>query len=175
MATILDCKKVQSRLGEYIDSVLPESEAWGIHLHLSSCAVCSKVAEGLSTTATLLRNLPAHELSADFDEKLAARLADCVLAPQKPGFRDWLASLWETRRPALVTSGLAAAAAMGALGILVIDRPASVPVRGVATRGAESAPLTQAWREHASAASSEAFGDSSGLLLASAERGSAGL
>src|SRR6476646_5558327 len=103
MATMLDCKKVQPLLSEYVDGVLPPDTGWDVKLHVASCAVCARVADELTATAKLLQSLPALEPSANFEAALAKRLADQVLTPARPtlGQRltDALSGLWS--RPIL--------------------------------------------------------------------------
>jgi hypothetical protein len=169
---MLDCKKIQPRISEYVDGVLDGDTAWNLKLHLSSCGVCSQIESELRATTNLLRSLPEAGPSLDFEAKLAKRLADQVLQPRRPSVlarvRDW----WYDApyaRPA-VTSGLAVAAILPAAFIAFGGRTAvthtEVPARTQAMTTANAATgdttLEQVWAEHAS---SDPLGDSSGLLL----------
>ncbi len=77
MASMLDCKKIQGQLSEYVDGALTADAAWSVKLHLASCAVCTRAAEELSATVSLLRSLPRQETS---DAPEAAKAAGCTLA-----------------------------------------------------------------------------------------------
>lgn len=187
MATMLDCKKIQPQLSEYVDGALPADTAWDIKMHLASCAVCSQVAGELSTTARLLNTLPSLEPSLDFEAKLAARLADRVLQPRRPslwdrlseGVRGWWAQ--PLARPALA-SGVALAALLPVVVVLnqgdggdIARTNAAAPVAPVArttpaAKAADRSPnsLDQIWREHNAYASSEPLGDGAGLLPSAA-------
>ena len=172
MASMLDCKKIQGRLSEYVDGALDRETAWNIKLHLSSCSVCSLVESELQATTGLLRSLPDVGPSANFEAKLAMRLADQVLQPRRASLlgrvRDW----WYDApyaRPA-VTSGLALAAVLPAAFVFlgghttapsVSQRPQTA---GVTTASAATGDgtLEQVWAEHAS---SDPLGDNSGMLL----------
>src|SRR6187455_1334329 len=92
MATMLDCKKIQPLLSEYVDGALSDAMAWNVKMHVSSCAVCAQVADELRATANLLSALPALEPSANFEAMLAKRLANQVLTPHRPTFAERLRS-----------------------------------------------------------------------------------
>ena len=177
MATMLDCKKIQPQIGEYIDGALGGDEAWGIKLHLSSCAVCTKIADELTATATLLRSLPTLEPSASFEVALAARLADQALKPRRP-------SLWSRfcdslpvmpRLHPAFTAGVALAALVPAAFFVTgrmntptaSDSAANPSARQNATKTVGSdTTLDELWREHSSYASSEPLADPAGMLQA---------
>ena len=168
MASMLDCKKIQEGLSEFIDGVLSAEQSEATQAHLRSCAVCTKVAEELKQTTRLLAFLPRLEPAGDFEQKLAARLAGQALRP-KPITRGEKLSAWWSRprvRP-VVASGLALAALVPVVVFFV--RPSQKSPLPIPTL-AENAEVEQALDEHLSAKASEAFGDSSGLLLASASR-----
>jgi anti-sigma factor RsiW len=169
---MLDCKKIQPRLSEYVDGTLDRETAWNLKLHLSSCGVCARVEGELRATAGLLRSLPEAGPSLDFEAKLAMRLADQVLQTRRASLLDRMRDWWfeaPYARPA-VTSGLAVAAILPAAFFAFGGRTAvsgtTVPVRGVAVTTANAASsdvtLEQVWAEHAS---SDPLGDNSGLLL----------
>lgn len=188
MTSMLDCKKIQSRLSEYVDGVLDRDTVWNFGLHLSSCIVCSQIESELRATSNLLRSLPTAGPSPDFEAKLARRLAGQVLQPRRVSLlgrvRDW----WYDApyaRPA-VTSGLALAAILPTAFIVfgghtTGQQPLSAPIPGgISTasvgNGNGDSTLEQLWAEHASL---DPLGDNSGLLLTPTalplERGRAGL
>jgi anti-sigma factor RsiW len=174
MATILDCKKIQPLLSEYVDGTLPLDTAWEVKLHVASCGVCDRVAAELAATAALLQSLPTYEPSADFEAALAKRLADQVLTPKRPALGRRIleaSSAWWSRpfvRPALA-SGVALAALVptalflthrGGGNTRLVASPAATPAVG------ESSTMDQLWREHTAYASSQPLGDPAGLLSA---------
>lgn len=170
MASMLDCKKIQGRLSEYVDGVLDRETAWNIKLHLASCSVCSLVESELQATTNLLRSLPNVGPSANFDAKLAMRLADQVLQPRRASLLDRVRDWWYDApyaRPA-VTSGLALAAVLPTAFIFLGGHntaPASsIKPVGITTTSAATGDgtLEQVWAEHAS---SDPLGDNSGMLL----------
>jgi hypothetical protein len=159
-----------------VDGALDGDMAWSIKLHLGGCAVCSRVEQELRGTANLLSALPGTTPSANFEAKLAARLADQVLQPRRPTVIDRLRDWWYDApyaRPAALTSGAAALAAMIPLAIVGLHSEGASSqnpsVRNIVSRptaiGASTTTLEQVWAEHAS---SDPFGDDSSLLLASA-------
>lgn len=175
MTSMLDCKKIQPRLSEYVDGALDRETAWNFKLHLSSCGVCSQIETEFRATTNLLRSLPDRGPSMDFEAKLAKRLADQVLQPRHPSLvsrmRDW----WYDApyaRPA-VTSGLALAAVLPVAflafggdhsGVVKTATALPAPTTRVitASAGNSESALEQIWAEHAS---SDPLGDNSGLLL----------
>lgn len=172
MAGILDCKKIQAGLSEYIDEALPPNEQEATRQHLRSCAVCAQIEAELTQTARLLALLPRSEPSQDFERALTARLAGQALRPKPTNLGERLAAWWSLPRvrPAAL-SGLAVACLVPV--VLLLRLPPRTPhsaVPLVAERGgAENAELEQALQEHVSAKATETFGDASGVLLASAQ------
>jgi len=181
MATMLDCKKIQPLLSEYIDGALPDEAAWSVKMHVSSCAVCAEVADELRATANLLSSLPSLEPSANFEAMLAKRLANQVLTPHKPTFterlRGSLSGWWS--RPLMgpaVATGVALAVLLPVA--IIMNRPNNpVPATAVVmtpspTPGQVQKPssdntaMDQLWRDHLRYASTEPLGDSAGLLTA---------
>ncbi len=172
MATILDCKTVQPQISEYIDGAMVNADAaWAIKLHLSSCAVCTQVAEDLTQTTRLLQALPTLDTSANFEAALARRLADQVLQPRRPslldGVREWWSGLPTYRTAFASAAALAAVLPVGfvlAYHAGAVNRPASPASPSV--RSAASDPsLDELFNEHMSYASSEPLADSSAGML----------
>lgn len=167
MASMLDCKKIQAGLSEYIDGTLGEAETWATQQHLGSCAVCAQIAQELTQTTRLLAFLPRVEPSESFEAALAARLAQQSLKPRAATLGERFVAWWGQPRvrPALA-SGLALAAVVPV--VVVLTRPVVKPLPTAATPISENAPLEAALQDHLSATTAEAFGGSSGVLLASA-------
>jgi anti-sigma factor RsiW len=172
MASMLDCKKIQEGLSEYIDGVQTVEQSEATQAHLRSCAVCTKIAEELTQTSRLLAFLPRPELSESFELKLTTRLAGQALRPKPITLTEKLAAWWV--RPG-VRPALASGLALATLVPVVVFFPRAVRPTVVATPAveavAENAEVEQAMQEHLSAKAGEVFGDSSGLLLASTPAG----
>jgi anti-sigma factor RsiW len=164
---MLDCKKIQEGLSEYIDGVLLEEQSTATKAHLRSCAVCTQIAEELTQTTRLLAFLPRPELSESFEQKLTARLAGQALRPKPITLGEKLSAWWvRPRVRPTVASGLAVAALVPVA--VFFARPtvvSSPPVTPSTESVAANTEVEQVMQEHLSAKTSEAFGDSSGLLL----------
>lgn len=155
--SMLDCKKIQPMLSEFIDGTLPENQSWDVQMHLASCAVCTRASAELAAMVQLVGSLPERGPSENFDDKLAARLANIVLTPRPQTLREKLSAFWQrpAARPA-VASGLAATVLASACFFLLRPTP---PVAAT-----EDAMLTQIVKEHANFASSEPLANPSDLL-----------
>lgn len=167
MASILDCRKIQPRLSEYVDGTLSRDDAWEIEKHLGTCAVCARVADDFAATTRLLQTLPAAAPSADFDARLAARLADQALTPRPLGFWGRLRLAWEERPRAVraaAASGVAFACLVPVLAVVTLRARPGVAPNVVAS--AEPSSLDEIVRVHVRASSSEPLGESTGVLLA---------
>jgi anti-sigma factor RsiW len=177
MATMLDCKKIQPLLSEYIDGALDSEKAWSVKMHIASCAVCSTVADELRGTAALLQTLPPREPSANFEAMLAKRLADQVLTPHRPSFLERLRTWWDTPQVRPVATSAVALAAVVPMALFVVLRPHATggqqPRSVIGTPGTETvaddeATVNQLWRDHISYASTEPLGNGGGMLLPAA-------
>lgn len=165
MASMLDCKKIQEGLSEYIDGVLLEEQSTATKAHLRSCAVCTQIADELTQTSRLLAFIPRPELSESFEQKLTARLAGQALRPKPITLGEKLSAWWVRPRvrPA-VASGLAVAALVPV--VVFFTRPTVAPPATPNTESvAANTEVEQVMQEHLSAKTSEVFGDSSGVLL----------
>lgn len=189
MATIRDCTRIQPLLSEYVDGTLTDQVSWDVKMHITSCAVCAKIADDFSATSRLLGELPQMELSANFEAMLTQRLADEALRPRQRTpwnrFTDTLSEIWQnsTRRNVMATG--VAVAAMVPLVVVILNMNRPLPntnVRQVATTtvptpaaikstGNDTSPLDpdKMWNGHLSAAASEVLGDPSGLLAVRGE------
>jgi anti-sigma factor RsiW len=127
MATIRDCAKIQPLLSEYVDDTLTEQVAWDVKMHVTSCAVCAKIADDFAATSRLLGELPSMELSANFEAMLTKRLADESLRPRSltPWNRIAIAfsEMWQnTTRRTVMATGVAVAMIVP-LAVVVMNRP----------------------------------------------------
>lgn len=181
MATMNDCKTVQPLLAEYVDGELAEKAAWQVKLHLSSCAVCSRIADDFSATARLVSSLPEPVgPSANFEAMLARRIADQCLQPKPLTTWDRVRLWWDeqtapgVKRPlAPALAAVAALVAMFPTAYLLTHQPgpAIKPVV-IASASPEAAAhlvegdpaLRELWDEHATFSSAQALGDPAGGL-----------
>ncbi len=178
---MLDCKKIQANLGEYVDGALASEEAWRVKLHLASCAVCDQAARELSGTVALLQALPRQDTPAGFEQALARRLADVALQPRRSSLaeriRDWW-TLPRRARPAMLAT-VGALAALVPAALLVFSSvnhggvvpPAAVsggPAPSLARATARGADFVQqCLDEHSTYAAADPLGDQTAVILAS--------
>jgi anti-sigma factor RsiW len=166
MSSIRDCRSLLPMLGPYADRELGAEDAWAVEKHIATCAVCAKVVADFSATARLLRSLPSHELSADFDARLAARLADVTLTPRRPRLSDRLRWSWQARSGRPVWAPVALALVVPTFAF-VAYRTATKPNPAV-VQGADHSALDVIAGDHVRAASIEPLGSTASLMLASA-------
>jgi len=105
----MKCRQVKKLVMDYLDSTLPAAQSCELELHLQHCARCREGVESMRVVGETLRNLPQQQASADFWERLEARL------PQRLSLSDRLVARLEewlqlpTRRWAMAGVGLAIA------------------------------------------------------------------
>lgn len=190
MASMLDCKNIQSHLGEYVDGALDADTAWRVKLHLGGCAVCAQAASELQGTIALLQSLPRQETSAGFERALARRLADVALQPRRPSVAERLRDWWTlpSLRPATLATAGALAALVPAAFFFAANQGANnlgvsasrVPIQRTDTHliqaRATTAPdfVQQCLDEHTTYAAADPLGDQSAVLLASLSPATAG-
>ena len=184
MATMLDCKKIQPLLSEFVDGALAADTDWAVKLHIASCAVCAQVTSELQATAGLLSGLSAPEPSAGFETALAARLADRVLVARRASVWDRVRSAWTdwrmepsprplARRPAFAVGSALALAALAPLAWFTVHGAPGgsgganrINVAPIAA-SADASGLESLWSEHAAYSASAPLGDPSGVMLVS--------
>lgn len=181
MSTMRDCSSIRPQLGAFVDGELDADTLWSVEKHCATCSVCARIAAELSATARMLRDLPASAPSADFDARLAARLADVVLASPRPSWRERFLRP-RVLRPAHAAPPRRAWAFAVVAGLVLVPLVRSTGIVPRSTSGArvvatETVALEDIVQDHVHAASSEPLGGTSGMLLAStagAPSGSAG-
>jgi anti-sigma factor RsiW len=166
MSNLRDCRSLLPLLAPYVDGELSSDEQWRVETHIATCAVCGKVVADFAATARMMQSLPTPELSADFDSRLAGRLADITLAPRRPRLLDRLRLAWAIA-PARPVWATVAVVAMVPLFAIATVRLAQRPVPAVAN-GADSSTLETLVGDHVRAASIEPLGGTASLMLASA-------
>ena len=70
----MDCREFQNNHFAFIDDTLSGIELVAMQRHIAECESCSRHDTIVRRSLLLFRNLPRIELSADFDERLNARL-----------------------------------------------------------------------------------------------------
>jgi len=166
MSSIRDCRSLLPLLGPYADGELAPDETWTVEKHVATCAVCAKVVADFAATSRLLQSLPAPELSADFDARLAARLADITLTPRRARWTDRFRVASGPRPGRSVWAPLAVALVVPAFAFLAF-RSIGKPSPEVA-RAADHSALEVIAGDHVRAASIEPLGSTASLMLASA-------
>ncbi len=98
----MNCETTKSLLPEFSDETLETAIAWQVQTHLADCTVCTKLSGELFALRQALRGLPDRQPSAQFDAKLAQRLA-LTRRPEKSRGWDGLRGLFHMPRlrPAL--------------------------------------------------------------------------
>lgn len=70
----LGCQECQNGLQEYLDGTLEKAVSLQFFLHLRECQTCQTEHENLQALFGMLDSLPAHEVPADFDDKILASI-----------------------------------------------------------------------------------------------------
>ena len=71
---MINCKRVQDVLSDFIEGSLYEKDLHHIEDHLSGCATCNTLYERVRGTIRLLDSLPAVSPSVDFEQGLREKL-----------------------------------------------------------------------------------------------------
>jgi anti-sigma factor RsiW len=181
-ASMADCKKIQSQIGEYIDGALAPDAAWSVRLHLGSCAVCTRVADELRGTVSLLQTMPRQEISNAFEARLARRLADVALQPRRTTLVDRLRDWWAVPPVRPATLAVAGALAATIPAALFFRAQSGEPGSSSATKIVARPPLPpptsasqqlvqHALVEHSLDAGADPLGDQNAVILASTSGG----
>lgn len=124
------CKKVKERLDDHVDGVLAAREAEAVRDHLDACAECRETSLALRAASSSLSSWRDVEPPAEcFDRILGAIDAlppETLARPARSGafsFRRRIESIGVARARWMVTSGLAAAAAVMAAVLLTRAEP----------------------------------------------------
>ena len=97
---MMSCTKMESRILEYVDGRLKESERADVEKHLASCTACSVRAKEFRSVNELLGEVPMVEPSPAFDVRVRARVA------AEPVKQNWWAWMWPSPRIAFAASML---------------------------------------------------------------------
>lgn len=82
----MDCRDFQKNHSDFIDDTLCGIELVGMERHLLECESCAKHDAIVRRSLLLFRNLPRIEVSADFSDRLNARLVELKGAETFPKF-----------------------------------------------------------------------------------------
>lgn len=106
----MDCRTFRNNHAAFVDDTLPAVDIVAGQRHLLECAECSHYDTTVRRALLVFRNLPTIQPSADFSERLSARLAEARATPTLE---------WRQRGPSL---GAFAAAVLSviALGYVTI-------------------------------------------------------
>lgn len=72
----MDCREFRNKHVAFVDDVLPAIDMEAMRRHLTRCPKCSRQDTTVRRSLMLVRNLPTIEPSADFMNRLSARLAE---------------------------------------------------------------------------------------------------
>src|SRR5713101_4647774 len=84
----MSCGKMESRILEYLDGRLKETERLDVEKHLAACAACNLRAAEFRAVSGLLDELPVIEPSPAFDARVHALVA---AEPVKQSWWAWFA------------------------------------------------------------------------------------
>jgi anti-sigma factor RsiW len=153
----MNCRQVQSRLSEYIDTQLTARDMWEMDRHLAECRACAASINELRKTVAVVRALPEMSVSSDFTASLNARLADVQPKSARRSLFESAAMVFRPRT--LPAWGAAAACAMAV--VMLVPRPAAPPTSTRQAATASSAPAP-----HAAALVADPFEDIAAANLA---------
>jgi anti-sigma factor RsiW len=106
----------ESLLGAYLDNELDDVQRHHVRRHLDTCTACQKQLAALQCADDWIREPGDTALSAGFEQRFWAKVADLDHQKALPAWRQWLQPGW---RPAMA-AGLAASIV---LGVLMISGP----------------------------------------------------
>lgn len=153
-------------ISDYVDNTLPADQQIAVERHISSCHLCRTIEHDFRATRRLLNSLPSASVSAGFDSRLAARLADLRLRP-RPWYAAWLhfpASLSIARSKAF---SIVAVTTVFVAGFALIIMPRNTAEVTIGSGLNESEVLSELSQQHQAATASQSVGDTSSIVLAS--------
>src|SRR5258708_2937961 len=117
---IMNCKKFEPLLSEYIDNSLSARNTWEVDRHLADCNSCSRALNELRRTVDIVADSAQFAVSPDFMAGLQSRLAGLEPAPER---RAWISWVRELFRPRVLPAWGAAAATCALAVIILTSRP----------------------------------------------------
>jgi anti-sigma factor RsiW len=103
----MDCREFSDKHVAFVDDTLPGIELVRMQTHITECENCAKQDAKIRRALLLFRNLPSIEPSADFSERLEARLR------RECGGEERFASTQRNLRRGAIAATLASAAMLG--------------------------------------------------------------
>ena len=110
----MDCREFRNKHVAYVDDVLPAIDMEAMRRHMTRCPKCSRQDTAIRRSLILVRNLPTIEPSADFMNRLSARLAE-IGPPSYAELADARSALPSLR------SFMVLAAGIGAIAVISIE------------------------------------------------------
>jgi hypothetical protein len=80
----MHCREFKQKHIGFVDDTLAGVELVEMRRHLDECSSCARLDAKIRRALLLVRNLPAVEVSADFSERLNARLSKCRELDARP-------------------------------------------------------------------------------------------
>jgi anti-sigma factor RsiW len=120
----MHCKTLRYWLVEYADNALDTKHRTQIETHLSECPACAALTREMTETRDVLRGLAPVQTSMQFDDRLAARLAEARRSKETVS---WWSNLFPSSnwlRPALALGAAACALTGAALMHTFVSAPA---------------------------------------------------
>ncbi|MBV9851094.1 MAG: zf-HC2 domain-containing protein [Armatimonadetes bacterium] len=154
----MNCDTIRPWIIEYGDGDLDADRRARVEAHLNGCADCAQLARQMAATRGLLRALPPQRTSAQFEARLAERLARTQRPVPREGWLERLAASWRVPPRALRPALALGAAAVAAVGIALHPSPPTVlpPPVPIAT---ESALVSQCVAQHQSDVAAQPLSD----------------
>jgi Putative zinc-finger len=103
----MDCREFFDKHVAFVDDTLPGIELVRMQTHIAECEICAKQDAKVRRALLLFRNLPSIEPSADFSQRLEARLR------RESEGEELLASTQRNLRRGAIAATLASAAMLG--------------------------------------------------------------
>jgi len=111
----MDCREFCEQHVSFVDDTLAGIELVRMQRHIAECESCAKHDAKIRRALLLIRNLPSIELSADFAERLEARLRECHS-------EHLLATTQRNLRRGAIAATLASAVMLGYIGTTLNHR-----------------------------------------------------
>ena len=111
----MDCREFCEQHVAFVDDTLAGIELVRMQRHIAECESCAKHDGKIRRALLLIRNLPSIELSADFSERLEARLKECHS-------EHLLATTQRNLRRGAIAATLASAVMLGYIGTTLYHR-----------------------------------------------------
>lgn len=162
----MTCETVEPLLSEFADDTLNAATSWQVQMHLAECAGCDKISRDLRAVRQMLSALPARQPSAQFDARLAQRLALTRKPRKQQTWQDWLGRIFPSPRPLLRPALALGVAITTAGGMLLLPmRPVPPPPLTV-TQSVDRAFVTDCVAQHRRDAAGEPLADLAAQNLA---------